>query len=117
MHRATGSLLLGDGSVWWIMACGLLLVWVGTKLLIDLWPCRLSSASLGLAASCYAAAVLVRLAWPSPHDALRPIMLQQGAAMSGTFSCCWRWASTPACHLGRPRAASTLSGNQNAVVS
>ena len=83
MHRATGSLLLGDGSVWWIMACGLLLVWVGTKLLIDLWPCRLSSASLGLAASCYAAAVLVRLAWPSPHDALRPIMLQQGAAMSG----------------------------------
>ena len=82
MHLATGSRVLAT-AVWWIMAAGLLLVWVGTKLLIDLWPCRLSSASLGLAARCYAAAVLVRLAWPSPHDALRPIMLQQGAAMSG----------------------------------
>ena len=106
MHRETGSLLMGDGSIWWILIYSLLMGWVGVKLAIDLWPCRLAATSLGLAVGCYAAAALVHLAWPSLHDAVRPIMFEQGGRGGASFRAASDGALRPACHFGRPRAAS-----------
>jgi hypothetical protein len=83
MVLLSGSRLWGDGSIWWLIAYGLLLGSIGSRLLIDMWPCRLSSSALALAAGCYAGALLVRFGLVSPGDAAHLVMFQQGAAMAG----------------------------------
>ncbi len=49
MTLLTGSPLLGDGSIWWVIGYALLLGAVGARLLLDMWSCRLSIAALLLA--------------------------------------------------------------------
>jgi hypothetical protein len=83
MIWVAGTRLLGDGSLWWVMAYGLLLGSIGVRLLIDMWPCRLSSAALLLAAGCYVAATSMHLGWPTFGGGTREILCQQGAAMAG----------------------------------
>ena len=49
MILLTGARLMGDGSIWWVIGYGLLLGSIGSRLLIDMWTCRLSSAAMVLA--------------------------------------------------------------------
>ncbi len=79
----TGTALLGDGSIWWVIGYALLLGAIGVRLLLDMWPCRLSTAALLAAGGTYAAAVPLRLGWLSVEDPVRRVMVLQGAVMGG----------------------------------
>jgi hypothetical protein len=83
MTLATGAPLLGDGSIWWVIGYTLLLGAVGLRLLMDAWPCRLSTAALLLAAGAYVAAVIVRMQWLPVVEAERRVLIVQGMAMAG----------------------------------
>ena len=61
MILSTGARIAGDGSIWWAIAYALLFGSIGTRLLMDMWPCRLSVAALGLAACGYVAAAPAQL--------------------------------------------------------
>jgi hypothetical protein len=85
MTAVTGTPLLGDGSIWWMIAYGLLLGAVGARLLIDIWPSRLAAAAMLLAACAYvaAASVQLQLGWPAIPSGGGRVMFQQGSAMAG----------------------------------
>ena len=83
MILLTGARLMGDGSIWWVIGYGLLLGSIGSRLLIDMWTCRLSSAAMVLAGGCYVVALLPVLGWFSLGEGIRGVMFQQGAAMGG----------------------------------
>lgn len=79
----SGTRIVGDGSVWWLAPAALLLGFVGTRLLIDVWPCRLASSALVLAAVAHLAALvpffgLVRL----PSDVAKVVLLN-GLLLAG----------------------------------
>ena len=44
MVLVTGTRVFGDGSIWWVAAYGFLLGGVGTRLLVDMRECFLSTA-------------------------------------------------------------------------
>ncbi|HJT34683.1 MAG TPA: hypothetical protein VJ783_21835 [Pirellulales bacterium] len=75
----------GDGSIWWIAAYGLVLAIVGGRLLVEMRVCRLSTAVLLLAASCYAVAVAVKLEWLLTADGVRAVMVKEGCEMVGNL--------------------------------
>jgi hypothetical protein len=83
MTRLTGTRLLGDGAVWWLAAYGFLLGAVGSRLLLDLWHCRLATATFAAAVGCYAAALGLRMDWIPVATAAFHVMLQQGLLMLG----------------------------------
>jgi len=72
-----------DGSMWWVIPYFFLLGAVGSRLLVDMWPCRLSSAALLTAGSCYAVAVVAQLQWILPESGARGVMLEEGAELGG----------------------------------
>lgn len=61
MVGTTGHNGFGDGSIWWIGAYGLVLTFVGVRLLLDMKECRTSTVALGITGTCYLAAVLMVL--------------------------------------------------------
>lgn len=83
MIAVTGTRLLGDGSIWWVIPAVFLLGAIGSRLLVDMWSCRLSSASLVLASICYLAALAMRFGWILPQGGDHRVLLGQGAQMSG----------------------------------
>ena len=85
MTQVTGTRLLGDGSMWWVIAYFFLLGAVGTRLVIDMWPCRLSTASMCMVAACYCVAIVAQLEWILPESGARGIMLEEGAEMTGNL--------------------------------
>lgn len=83
MIAVTGTRIVGDGSIWWVVPAVFLLGAVGSRLLVDMWPSRLSSTAFLLAAVCYAAAFaayyrLIVLETPGYQ-----ILLEQGVQMGG----------------------------------
>lgn len=82
MAAATGTRLYGDGSLWWVIPYFFLLGAVGTRLLVDMRHCRLSSAALLTAAGCYATAVAVQVL---AKGGARAVMLEEGAEMVGNL--------------------------------
>jgi len=85
MAACTGTRLYGDGSVWWVVPYFFVLGAVGSRLLIDMRPCRLSSAALITTAVCYAVAVAAQLGWILPESGARGVMLEEGAEMAGNL--------------------------------
>jgi hypothetical protein len=80
MSAVTGTRVYGDGSVWWVVPYFFLLGAVGTRLLVDMRHCRLSSIALLTTAGCYALAVGTQVF----GDGLtRSVMLEEGAEMVG----------------------------------
>ena len=80
MAHVTGTKIYGDGSIWWVVPYFFLLGAVGSRLLVDMRTCRLSSAALLTTAACYALAVATQVA----GDGLtRAVMLEEGAEMVG----------------------------------
>ncbi|MGQ9576612.1 MAG: hypothetical protein ACUVUC_14985 [Thermoguttaceae bacterium] len=86
MVRLTGTPLFGDGSAWWVVAYGFVLGGIGTRLLADMLPCRLSTLALASAFSCYAGAAAVRFG-ASEYIPYRidPVMLSRGMVLSGNL--------------------------------
>ena len=76
---------IGDGSIWWVTPYFFLLGAVGTRLLIDMRECWLSSAALLGTAACYALAVAAQLGWILPEAGAREVMLEEGAEMLGNL--------------------------------
>jgi hypothetical protein len=83
MAHLTGTRLLGDGSVWWTIPYFFLLGSVGTRLLVDMRPCRLSSAALMGTAACFGVAILGQLGLIMPDAGAREVMVEEGCEMVG----------------------------------
>ena len=85
MAHVTGTRLFGDGSIWWVIIYFFLLGAVGTRLLVDMRPCRLSTLAMVATAGCYAVAVATQLGWILPESGARGVMLEEGAEMVGNL--------------------------------
>ncbi len=85
MVMVTGTRVFGDGSIWWASVYFFLLGAVGTRLLVDMRQCWLSSGALLLVAACYAVAVAAQLGWILPESGARGVMLEEGAEMVGNL--------------------------------
>jgi len=83
MARVTGVSPGLDGSIWWVVPYFFLLGAVGSRLLLDMRCCRLSSTALVAAAVCYAVAVVTQLQWVLADSGARGVMVEEGAEMVG----------------------------------
>ena len=72
-------------SIWWVAPYFFLLGAVGSRLLIDMRECRLSSGALVGTALCYTVAVVAQLQWILPQSGARGVMLEEGAEMAGNL--------------------------------
>ena len=87
MSYATGSRVFegSDGSMWWVVPYFFLLGAVGSRLLVDMRQCKLSTTALLTTAVCYAAAVATQLGWILPQTGARGVMLEEGLEMAGNL--------------------------------
>ena len=85
MSRGTGHRLHGDGTVWWVIAYGIVLSAVGCRLVWELRRSPDAVAALCAAGGIYAVAVLAELAWISPHKGESEVMLEEGCEMLGNL--------------------------------
>ena len=85
MAFVTGSRVItgSDGSMWWVVPYFFLLGAVGSRLLVDMRECKLSTAAFLTTAACYATAVVTQLGWILPESGARGVMLEEGLEMSG----------------------------------
>lgn len=83
MTLLTGHRLYGDGSVWWIMAYGVVLGWIGIRLLLDLRECWSSLLTMLAAALCYSAAIAVQLEFVLEARGAVGVMVEEGLEMLG----------------------------------
>lgn len=81
----SGTRLWGDGSVWWLIPYGFLVGGIGTRLVVDMRCCRLSTGTLLLAVGCYLAAIATRLGGINVGNAVRQVMLLQGTVLLGNL--------------------------------
>jgi len=81
----TGTRVFGDGSIWWVAVYFFLLGAIGTRLLVDMRECWLSSAALVGVAACYVVAVVAQLGWILPDSGALGVMLEEGAEMVGNL--------------------------------
>ena len=82
---ASGTRLLGDGSIWWVAPYFFLLGAVGSRLVVDMRECRLSTAAFLAAGGCYVFAVVTQLGWVLPESGARGVMLEEGSEMVGNL--------------------------------
>ncbi len=85
MIHLTGTAVFGDGSIWWVAVYFFLLGAVGSRLLIDMRECWLSTAAFLGTAACYALAVVAQLGLILPESGARGVMLEEGAEMVGNL--------------------------------
>jgi hypothetical protein len=83
MAHATGQRLMGDGSLWWIMAYGLVLGTLGIRLLLEMRPCRTSTSFFVLTGLIWAAAIVWQLGLVMPGSGARGVMVEEGCEMLG----------------------------------
>ncbi len=85
MTRMTGTALHGDGTLWWAVPYLVLLSALGSRLVIDTWPARLSTAALCTAGACLASAAVMRLGFVAPESGAGNPMVTKGAEMLGSW--------------------------------
>lgn len=83
MISLTGIQIVGDGSIWWVAPTLLLVGFVGSRLLIDMWSSRLSSAALILSAIAYLTALTSFFNGVVLQSEVSQLLLVQGAALCG----------------------------------
>ena len=83
MIHLTKTQIWGDGSLWWIIPYVLVLGALGSRLVLDMRPCRLSITAFSLAAAGYLVAASMELGLFSIGDAVQTVMIKAGAAMFG----------------------------------
>jgi hypothetical protein len=60
MSLVTGHRLYGDGSLWWVAGYGVVLGWIGLRLLLDMRECWSAAMAFLLTGACFAVAVLTQ---------------------------------------------------------
>ena len=102
MISATGTRIVGDGSIWWVVPALLLVGSIGSRLLIDMWSSRLSSEALILAAIAYITALVTFYTASSCRPKLPNCCWCRGCWVD---TCCWpcRWGCTLAMSCSMPR--------------
>ncbi|HEV3024911.1 MAG TPA: hypothetical protein VGX76_20690 [Pirellulales bacterium] len=85
MSKTTGHRLLGDGTIWWVAAYGLVLGVVGLRLLWAMRRCAGAIVALFGTAVAYAVAVLAELTWILPRQGTPGVMLEEGCEMLGNL--------------------------------
>lgn len=83
MTLLTGHRLYGDGSLWWIIAYGIVLGWIGIRLLLDLRECWSALLTMLAAGAVYAAAIIVQLEILLPARGAVGVMVEEGLEMLG----------------------------------
>lgn len=83
MAHFTGQRLFGDGSIWWVMAYGLVLGVTGLRLLFEMRSCRTSTVFLVLAGVSWGAAIVWQLELLMPKSGARGVMAEEGCEMLG----------------------------------
>lgn len=82
LAKASGTVLWGDGAIWWMLPYGFFFGGIGIRLLIDMRQSRLSTAALVLAALCYLGTAAARV-FPLVEDPLRVLLIRYGALLGG----------------------------------
>lgn len=85
MSLLAGTRLFGDGSIWWVVPYFFLLGAVGTRLLMDMRSCWLSSTVFVMTAACYLCGIGAQLGWIMPESGARGVMVEEGAEMLGNL--------------------------------
>jgi hypothetical protein len=83
MIHLTKTHIWGDGTLWWIIPYVLVLGALGSRLVLDMRPCRLAITAFTLAAAGYLVAASMELGLVSIGDAVRTVMIKAGCAMFG----------------------------------
>jgi hypothetical protein len=83
MTLTSGQRVLGDGSIWWVAAYGLVLGTVGIRLVLEMRACRSSTAAFVLAGGCFAAAIIAQLGGIMPDLGAQAVMMEEGCEMAG----------------------------------
>ena len=85
MTTLTGTPLVGDGALWWAIVYALVLGAIGSRLLMDMRPSRLSMGALLAAAIAHVAVIADRLNIVSFPEGANEVMLRAGAEMFGNL--------------------------------
>jgi hypothetical protein len=85
MMAATGTPLAGDGSLWWI--AGYVILWgaIGSRVLLDMRPSRLSIGALSAAAVAFTLLIFDRMGWLFADGGAREVMFRTGCEMTGNL--------------------------------
>ncbi|MGD9127601.1 MAG: hypothetical protein PVH19_09505 [Planctomycetia bacterium] len=83
MPLLTGSKLMGDGSLWWVIPYCFFLAPIGLRLFIDMRSCRMSAGMLVLAGLAMAIAIVAHLNFIFPDHIMLAQMIEEGAEMFG----------------------------------
>lgn len=83
MIHFTKTHIWGDGSLWWIVSYVLVFCALGSRLILDMRPCRLSIAALITAAISYSISASMELGIITGLESTNVAMLSSGAAMLG----------------------------------
>jgi hypothetical protein len=85
MIGLTGTPLLGEGEMWWVVAYTLALGAIGSRLLIDMRSSRLSVGVVLAAAIAHTLTVAGRLGWILPDGGSQAVMFLTGSEMAGNL--------------------------------
>lgn len=85
MIAVSGTRLLGDGSIWWVIVYGFLIGGVAARLLIDMRHCLVSCGALVGAAACFVVAAIMHFGGLQPGVAERGPLFQQGVVLGGNY--------------------------------
>ena len=83
MISVAGTRIAGDGSIWWVVPALLLVGSIGSRLLMDTWSSRLSSAALILAAIAYLTALVAFFHGLTLQSEVAQLLLVQGVLLGG----------------------------------
>lgn len=83
MISVTGTRIVGDGSIWWVVTGLLLLGSVGSRLLIDMWSSRLSSAVFIFATVAYLTVLVAFFHGIVLQSEVSQLLLVQGLLLGG----------------------------------
>ena len=83
MISLTGTRIAGDGSIWWVVPALLFVGAIGSRILIDMWSSRLSSAALILATTAYLTALAAFFHGTSLQSEISQLLVVQGAVLGG----------------------------------
>lgn len=81
--RMSGTRILGDGSLWWVVAWLFLLGGVGLRLLVDMSECRLSTAILAAGFAACLFSIAARFGLPVGLNGNGRVMLVEGVHLTG----------------------------------
>jgi hypothetical protein len=85
MAHLTGERIWHDGTLWWVLAYGLVLSISGCRLLWEMRRCRPAATAFVGVACFYAVAVLAELSWLMAKD-VYGVMVEEGCEMLGNLS-------------------------------